>query len=309
MGHFACTDAMPIEPFARLDLTGITTLIFAGGGNRCWWQAAAIARVMERGWRLPAQLVGTSAGAAVATACLTDSVQPALDACLRLFAGNPRMVDWRGPSHFKPRFAHQRIYPAWLSAFFDASSFDAVHNAPSRLQVALTRPARALGLGGSVVAGTLAHLLDKRPGIRLHPRLPKWLGLRHEFRELGQCATLAEARNLLVAAAAAPPFLSAQHIDGRHAIDGGYRGNAPLPPQTDAERAGTLVLLTRHCPKLPALFRANGRYYWQPSRPIPVSTWDCTPRTTVREAFALGRQDAERAFDAGMLDLHSLSLG
>jgi hypothetical protein len=166
-----------------------------------------------------------------------------------------------------------------------------------------TRPARALGLGGSVVAGTLGYLVDKHLWHRLHPRLPRLLGLRHEFLELQRCANPADARNLLVAAAAAPPFLSAQRIDGRHAIDGGYLDNAPIPPQSAAEKAGTLVLLTRHYPKLPTLFRCNERHYWQPSQRIPVSTWDCTPRTTVREAFALGRQDALNALDNHMFQL------
>jgi predicted acylesterase/phospholipase RssA len=123
------------------------------------------------------------------------------------------------------------------------------------------------------------------------------LGLRHEFIELQQCANPANACNLLVAAAAAPPFLSAQRIDGRHAIDGGYLDNAPLPSQDTPEKLATLILLTRHYPGLPTLFRSDGRYYWQPGQPIPVSTWDCTPRATVRDAFALGRDDAMRLLD------------
>lgn len=99
---------MRIEPLSRLSLTDIHTLILAGGGNRCWWQAGAVTQWLERDWRPPAQWVGTSVGAAVATACLTGGTQTALDACLRLFSGNTRMLDWHGPSRFRPRFAHQR---------------------------------------------------------------------------------------------------------------------------------------------------------------------------------------------------------
>lgn len=291
---------MRLEHLPRLDLADIRTLIFAGGGNRCWWQAGAVTQWLERGWRLPAQLVGTSAGAAVAAACLTTGAPAALDACERLFNANPRLFEWRDLGRFRLRFAHQHIYPAWLSSFVNAQTFAALRGAPGSLRVALTRPARVLGLGGSVFAGTLAYLVDKHVRNRLHPRLPRLLGLRHEFLELQQCANPEDACNLLVAAAAAPPFLSAQRIGGRHAIDGGYLDNAPLPPQGATEKAATLILLTRHYPKLPTLFRSDGRNYWQPSRRIPVSTWDCTPRATVREAFALGHQDAGCAFDAGM---------
>lgn len=286
---------MRIERLSRLDLAHIRTLVFAGGGNRCWWQAGAVTHWLEHGWQLPPRLVGTSGGAAVATACLTTGAQTALDACVRLFDGNTRMLDWRGLSRFKLRFAHQHIYPTWLSTFINAETFDALREAPSKLRVAFTRPARMLGLGGSVAAGTLAYLLDKHLWNRLHPRLPRLLGLQHEFHELQQCMNLTDAQNLLVAAAAAPPFLSAQRINGSHAIDGGYLDNVPIPPQAMAERARTLVLLTRHYPKLPTLFRSNGRSYWQPSRRIPVSTWDCTSRATVREAFALGQHDAMRS--------------
>jgi hypothetical protein len=239
----------------------------------------------------------------VAAACLTTGAPAALGACESLFNANSRLFDWRGLARFRLHFAHQHIYPAWLSSFVNAQTFATLRGAPSTLRVALTRPARALGLGGSVMAGTLAYLVDKHLGNRLHPRLPQLLGLRHEFLELQQCANPADACNLLVAAAAAPPFLSAQRIDGRHAIDGGYLDNAPIPPQSSAGKAGTLVLLTRHYPKLPTLFHYSERHYWQPSHRIPASTWDCTPRTTVREAFARGRQDALSALDNRMFQL------
>jgi predicted acylesterase/phospholipase RssA len=283
---------MRIESVSSLNLGSIQTLVFAGGGNRCWWQAGAVAHWQERGWALPPTLIGTSAGAAVAAACLSQRVTMALDGCIRLFDGNPRIFDWRGLARLKLSFAHQRVYPAWLSSFIDETGFDGLRLASSRLRVAFTRPARLLGLGGSLAAGTLAYMIDRYLANRLHPRLPRWLGLRYEFLDLQQCGDLAEAKNLLISAAAAPPFLSAQRIDGRHAIDGGYADNAPLPQQNAAEKSSTLVLLTRHYPKLPTLFRFNERHYWQPSQRIPVSTWDCTTRATVRDAFALGQQDA-----------------
>lgn len=109
-------------------------------------------------------------------------------------------------------------------------------------------------------------------------------------------AATAEARDTgspgVGRAAAAPPFLRAQRIGGRPAIDGGYTDSAPIPLQSDAERSATLVLPTRHYAHLPVLFRWRGRMYWQPSRPVPVSTWDCTIRATVQAAFDLGAQDA-----------------
>jgi hypothetical protein len=64
--------------------------------------------------------------------------------------------------------------------------------------------------------------------------------------------------------------------------------------QSALEKTATLVLLTRHYPKRPSIFQYGGRTYLQPSRPVPVSTWDCTAKATVIDAFTLGYKDAAK---------------
>jgi predicted patatin/cPLA2 family phospholipase len=285
----------------EFDFSRITTLVFAGGGNRCWWQLAALEHLMAYGMRLPQQLVGTSAGAAVAASLLAESSGAALQACLKLYANNPRILDSAALLKLKLKFAHQHVYPAWINAFLNADTIATLRRSSSRLTVALTRPARFLGMAGSVAAGTLAYLVDKYLWNSIHPRLPGLLGLRQDFMVLNDCADLETAQNLLIAAASAPPIMSARAVAGAGAIDGGYTDNAPIPPQSEQERSGTLVMLTRHYPKLPPLFAWLGRTYWQPSQRIPVSTWDCTPKTTVREAYDLGTRDAIRAWNMRMI--------
>ena len=281
-----------IKSLTLLNWSALDTLVFAGGGNRCWWQAGALSTLTQQGFALPRQLVGTSAGAAMAASFLTDGPKAALEACERLFARNARVFEWRGLAQLKLCFAQQHTYPAWLASFVNANSFDAIRTSRLQLRVALTRPARWLGLQGSMVAGTVAYIVDKHVSHSIHPRLPKWLGLRQDFLDLHDCADAIAAQALLAAAAAAPPFMHATRIGGLGALDGGYTDNAPIPVQTDSEKSRTLVLLTRHYPRLPQLFRWNGRSYWQPSRPVPVSTWDCTARATVTQAYALGEVDA-----------------
>jgi len=290
-----------IIPLTSLNLSEIDTLAFAGGGNRCWWQAGALDHLLAQGWPLPAQLVGTSAGAAVAASCLTEGPQAALEACERLYANNPRMFDWAGLARLKMHFAHQHIYPAWIAAFVNAANFDKIRRSHTQLRVAFTRPVRMLGVAGSIMAGTLAYIVDKHLWHSIHPRLPKALGLRQDFFDLQQCRNSEEAQTLLAAAAAAPPFMPARRIGHAAALDGGFTDNAPIHTQSAAEQARTLVLLTRHYPKLPPLFRWRGRSYWQPSGRVPVSTWDCTMRTTVRDAFGLGARDAQQALRSGQI--------
>jgi predicted acylesterase/phospholipase RssA len=290
-----------VSEVRALSFANIHTLVFAGGGNRCWWQAGALRHLMEQGMRLPAQLIGTSAGAAVAASFMTGGADTALQACLRLYADNPKIFDWTALSKLKLRFAHQHVYPAWVDTFLNAGNFNLLRQPTPRLTVALTRPARWLGMSGSVATGTLAYLVDKYLWNSIHPRLPKLLGLRQDFMVLNDCADLETAQLLLIAAASAPPIMFARRIGGQPAIDGGYTDNAPIPPQSNLERSQTLVMLTRHYPKLPRLFTWLGRTYWQPSQRVPVSTWDCTPKTTVREAYGLGVQDSMHALSTGLL--------
>jgi len=90
----------------------LSTLALAGGGNRCWWQAGAISRRLEAGWPLPKQWVGTSAGAAIAAACLTTGPGAALAACRELYGQTNRIFDWRGMRRGRLKFAHQSVYPS-----------------------------------------------------------------------------------------------------------------------------------------------------------------------------------------------------
>lgn len=279
----------------------LSTLALAGGGNRCWWQAGALSHLMEEGWVLPTQWIGTSAGAAIAAACLTTGPQTALDACKALYGRTTRIFHWDKLLQGRFEFAHQTVYPAWLDAFVNDETFGVLRKSGASLRVAVTRPSRLLGLGASVLLGTLAYVVDKQVWHSIHPRLPGHLGLRQEFIDISRYSDAADAHRVLLAAAAPPPIMAAVNVQGAYAFDGGYTDNAPIPEQTLAQRQGTLVMLTRHYPSRPPLFRWRERLYWQPSQPIPVSTWDCTAGTTVDQAFQLGRVDAASATQLGLL--------
>lgn len=276
------------------DLSSFDTLVFAGGGNRCWWQAGWVCALQDAGWQLPQTSIGTSAGAAIAASFLTAGPHTALAACKKLYAQNSPLFDWKALAQLKLKFAHQHIYPAWLASFVNDHQFNAAKTASRRLIVAVSQPSQLLGLTGSLIAGSVAYLLDKKIAQSIHPKLPKYLGLRQAFFNFNDCEDAGAARHLLAGAAAAAPFMKSQALHGTWSFDGGYTDNAPIPPQTAAQKERTLVLLTRHYPHLPPRFSWQGRHYWQPSRKIPVSTWDCRANTTVDAAFELGRQDGRR---------------
>ena len=283
------------QALKNIDLNAIDTLVLAGGGNRCWWQAGLIQTLTQHGWTLPSKIIATSAGAAIATSFLTNKTDAALTACKQLYADNTQIFDWKALLRLKVKFAHQHIYPAWISSLISDTDFPVLQQATSRLSVAITQPARLLGLRGSLIAGSVAYMLDKKIAHSIHPKIPGCLGLRQAFFNLNDCTSAPAARDLLAAAAAAAPFMRAQKVNGSWGIDGGYTDNAPIPEQTTAEAARTLVLLTRYYPDLPQQFSYEQRQYWQPSQKIPVSTWDCRPSTTVDLAYQLGLTDANLA--------------
>lgn len=279
-----------------LDLSQFEVMICAGGGNRCWWQAGLLNVLGDHGLSPPPSLVGTSAGAAIATAWATRSIDRALDSCKRLYSENARVFRWR-PQAGEARFAQTLIYPEWIDSVLDSTGFEALPGVSSKLSIAVTRPSRWLGPRISIGLATLFYMADKALGGKLHPTMLTRLGLSHEFFMLQESTNLGQAQRLLVAAAAAPPFIPAQTLDDKSAFDGGYLDSMPIDPKSALQK--TLVLMTRHRPELPSRFQYNGRTYWQPSEPVPVSTWDCTPSATVDQAFQLGRMDASSALTDG----------
>jgi len=279
-----------IKEFSELDV-----LAFAGGGNRCFWQAGVIACLLDKGITLPSTLIGTSAGAAIAAACMTIGPEAALGTCMGLFAENKRMFHWPALARMKLHFAHQQTYPDWIASIVNATTFPQLKQAKQKLLVAVSRPSLLLGKHGSIIAATLAYLLDKKLAHAIHPRLPRYLGLRQQFYDLQRSTSVEAAQGLLNASAAAPPLTHPVRWDGEWAFDGGYTDNAPLPRQSAGEKARTLVLLTRYYPDRPEFFQHKGRAYWQPSQRVPVSTWDCTGKSTVKAAFGLGYADARRS--------------
>jgi Patatin-like phospholipase len=285
-----------IQTLQSLYWPNVQTLVFAGGGNRCWWQGGFMETLMQQGFALPKTLVGTSAGAGVAASLITEAPSVALAGCENLYAKENSIFNRHTRS-----FAHDYIYPAWLESFLDDRHVAHIKQSTTRLQVAVTLPARWLGLHGTVLAGTLAYMVDKHISHSIHPKLPKRLGLRQAFEWLDAPATAQAMRQLLSAAGAAPPFMPPVRLSSGWAIDGGFTDNAPIPVQTQLEASQTLVLLTRFYAKLPMLFSWQGRSYMQASRVIPVATFDCTHKATVRDAFGLGIDDANHLLAQNIL--------
>jgi predicted acylesterase/phospholipase RssA len=276
-----------MNPSVFPELQSFTTLSLAAGGNRCFWQAGMLSilrKEIELGFR---RVAGTSAGAVIGAAYLVNRMEVAVDACEGLFKPNPS--NWYG--HSNAWFAHEIIYPRWVDAIVTSPAFDTLRQSGVSLLAGVAIIPRFMPRSLGVTVGTCGYLMDKFVNKSLHPRWPRWLGFEMIHHSVNDATSRDSAAHMLVCASAAPPLISARTLNNRAALDGGYADNAPrlTPINSDDQH---LVMLTRFYPDRPSRFHHEGRWYLQPSQRVPVSTFDCTHRATVRDAFSLGVKDA-----------------
>jgi predicted acylesterase/phospholipase RssA len=273
-----------------VDISELSSVSLAGGGNRCWWQAGVLEVWLQSGRLHAKRFAGTSAGAGVAFAALCGHLPQAIEACRDAYAANPSV--WLGKR--KAWFAQEEIYPAWVASFMTDSNLLQLRASGYELMVGIGRLPRLLPNFVGIGLGMAAYLIDKYGAAALHPRLAASWGLTIELHPLHKALDAAQAAHLLVCAAAAPPFIATRTLHRRAAVDGGFADNAPRLPLSRGDDQ-QLILLTRHYAKWPQSFCFEGRNYQQPSIKIPVSTWDCTSSADIFAAFELGRKDGAAA--------------
>jgi len=265
-------------------------VVFAGGGNRCYWQGSFYETAAPRLGLTPKLVVGASAGAFAATYSLLG-IGPV--ARQRVFDGcGPHLknFDIAGWRRGEPLCPVGPLYRELLTQTIDDDVLKRL-NAITDLQIAVTRLPRGLPPLAGALVGIDAYQLEKHLLHPVHPRFGRALGFRSEFT----ARTLADAgemRDVLMASSGVPPFMPVTLVKGVPAFDGGLVDNVPIEPLAaiDAAGAKTLVLLTRLYQNLPSV---PGRLYTQPSRRIELSQFDITNPGGIRTAYELGVKDGD----------------
>lgn len=275
----------------RLDeLPQFYSVIFAGGGNRCIWQAgfwevAAPALSLE-----PKVVASVSAGACISAMALAGRTDESMAYMKAKTGANPKNVYWQNLFNHKPVFPHLGIYRKALLDLLDAEALARLKQGPD-LRVLLARPPAWANPIMGVLLGFASYTLEKR---LLHPLHPQWAlkaGFKAEVVPVGACRNSEELADLILASSCTPPIVPAMYRDGRPVLDGGLIDNVPVAA-LDPHEFPTLVLLTRRYP--PDLLRGQrDRLYLQPSRPVPAGKWDYTDPQALQDTFDLGRRDAE----------------
>jgi hypothetical protein len=266
-------------------------VVFAGGGNRCYWQGGFYETAAARLGLTPKLVVGASAGAFAATYSLLG-IGPV--ARQRVFDGcGPHLknFDIAGWRRGEPLCPVGPLYRELLTQTIDDDALRRL-NAITDLQIAVTRLPRGLPPLAGALVGIGAYQLEKHLLHPVHPRFGRALGFRPEFIAARTLADSSEMRDVLMASSGVPPFMPVTRVKGFPAFDGGLVDNVPVEPLAAIESAGgrTLVLLTRLYKNLPSV---PGRMYTQPSRRIELSQFDITNPDGIKAAYELGVKDGD----------------
>jgi len=264
------------------------SVVFAGGGNRCVWQAGFYRAVGETVNLAPVRVAAASAGAAVAAVLFAGCFDAALAHFKRATAANSRNVHWKNLFNSAPVFPHAAMYRRALLDVIDDRALAALHAGPD-MRVAITRTPGWLGARSGFAIAGLADALEHVVGPPVHPQLAPWLGFHAEYASVRACRTPEALADLVLASSCTPPFTPLFMQDGKPSLDGGIADNVPVAALADTPGA-TLVLLTRRYRRLPV---HSQRLYAQPSTDLPVASWDYTNPAGLQAGYDLGRRDGE----------------
>jgi predicted acylesterase/phospholipase RssA len=273
------------------------SVVFAGGGHRCWWQAGWWETVAPRVDLAPKRIAAVSAGAA--TACLvfaneSDTALAYYREKLGFDAKNAYWNRWReGRSAV---FPHEGIYRAALKELLGGDRFTRLQRDAPEIRVAFARPPTGVPATASLALGLMAYNLEKYIRRPLHPAAGKKIGFRGEYRTIQSCVSEQELIDLIIASSCTPPFTAVQYQGGEVTIDGGLVDNVPVESLDDVENSGssrTLVLLTRRYPKHGDVFEVGERVYVQPTRKVAATPWDYTDPESYENTYKQGLEDAQ----------------
>jgi predicted acylesterase/phospholipase RssA len=264
-------------------------IVFAGGGNRCYWQGGFYEAVAERLALKPALAVGASAGAFAGIYSLLGMGHEVRAQVIPACGPHRKNFDFAAWRRGEALCPIGPMYRAFLHLLFDASALTRLQ-ALTDFHIAITRLPRGLPPILGAALGIGAYQLEKHLFAPVHPQFGRRLGFSGEFVRVRAMTAPNQLADALVASSGVPPFMPVTKVGDRAAFDGGLFDGVPVAPLTPVEAAGgrSLVLLTRLYKDLP---QVKGRTYVQPSRRIRVKQFDLRDPGGIRDAYELGLKD------------------
>jgi predicted patatin/cPLA2 family phospholipase len=264
-------------------------IVFAGGGNRCYWQGGFYEAVAERIGLKPTLAVGVSAGAFAGIYSLLGIGKRVRAQVLPACGPHRRNFDFAAWRRGEALCPVGPMYRAYLDALFDAAALARLQQLTD-FHIAVSRLPRGLPPIVGAALGIAAYQVEKKLFAPVHPQFGRRLGFTAEFIRVRALAAPQELADALMASGGVPPFMPVTQVGGRPAFDGGLFDGVPVGPLDDIEAAGgrSLVLLTRLYKNMP---QVKGRTYVQPSRRMDVKQFDLRNPDGIRDAYELGLKD------------------
>lgn len=268
-------------------------IVFAGGGNRCFWQAGFWLTIRDHLDNTPKHIASVSAGSAISCSLFSNKFETVYENTLKVMTDNKKNRYWKNLIGNEPIHPHNKLYRHIIEMSLDEESLNTLHKGP-RNHILVAHIPNWLGPKSATLIGLSAYQLEKKLFQPVHPKFGRALGFKSEFIEAQNCKNLDELADLIISSSCTPPFTPIMYQSNKAVLDGGMIDNIPVHGINDYP-GNTLVLCTRPYKKLPNI---KGRTYIAPSKPVAVSSWDYTNPEAVISTFKQGKSDALMYLDS-----------
>lgn len=268
-----------------------SAIVFAGGGDRCMWQAGFLTTAAPALGLRPDEVSGASAGSAIACLVFAERTHDGIEFFKEITARNKRNFYPGNIFRGKPAFPHYEIYRKVILNGIDAASLKKLHSGPD-IRILMTHPPAWCGPRLGTFIGLSSYVLEKHIAHTVHPVLSSKIGFRGEVVSVRDCTTPGELASVILASSCTPPFMPLQYRNSKPVLDGGLIDNVPVSALA-RKHDSTLILLTRQYPRT-HIPNVPGRTYVMPSIPVPISKWDYTNPKGIQLTFEIGLRDGER---------------
>jgi predicted acylesterase/phospholipase RssA len=262
-------------------------VVFAGGGNRCFWQAGFWLTVRDYLDADPKHIASVSAGSAISCALFSHKFEEVYENTLKVMTDNKKNRYWNNLLNSEPIHPHNKLYRHIIETSLDEESLKVLHKGPKN-HILVAHIPSWLGPKTATLIGISAYQLEKKLFHPVHPKFGRALGFKSEFIAAQECKTLTELTDLIISSSCTPPFTPLMYQSGKAVLDGGMIDNIPVHGVNNFP-GHTLVLCSRPYKNLPTI---DGRTYIAPSNPVAVNSWDYTNPEAIKITFNQGKEDA-----------------
>jgi len=269
------------------------SVVFAGGGSRCFWQLGFYDVVGDSQKISPKVVSAVSAGSAFATAVFAKRSKEVLSKFKEISAINEKNFYFSKLFSKEPAYPQYKMYREILNYCLDEKAYENLQKGPE-IRVLLSRLPWYLGARSGVLVGMTAYNIEKKIFYPVHPKFATRLGYKPEIVPLQSCKNSDEVADLVLQSSCIPPIVPILKRGGKVVLDGGLVDNVPVVA-IDENESDTLILLSRQY-KEESIPKLSNRVYVQPSESLEIKRWDYSSPEKIQKTYDIGRKDGEAFF-------------